>query len=460
MLVETDDWIGKAGGPNVQPIQLIHRGLDSYVSFHRKEEDGAFVNLWSVKAEDLRMMFPQLVADLLNDSFFSINSFYRGGFGKSQLRGLPRAHRQTKDLRYLNACFSDLDAYKEAGIQDGHLIGQLIIYQDQAVIPPASLIVRSGQGSWCLWLLRDRKSADNRPVAAFTEKLILWNEIQRAIAQRLRNLGPDALDAARVMRVPGSIHTGVGRPVTYLIQKDAAGQPYLYTLDEMAKFLDVKLPEYHPTVKDALTDKQKQPGNRWRGHRALYAQRVRDFELLQSIRGGFKEGCRNRACLLSASFLRKSKVSEREIREHVLKFAKQCRPALSEAEALAALREAMKSDTLRKIRDTTVGSWLRITPEENEQLEGTRYLEPEIKLETKANRVIRMEGRREAILRIQEELGYTPTVRKMAILLAEKGHQGSHVTVSRDYKALGLKSNTAQKKELRQHSRLQQRAFV
>jgi len=459
-MAEIDDWIGKSGGPNVQPIQLIHRGLDSYVSFHRKEEDGAFVNLWSVKAEDLRMMFPQLVNDLLKDSFFSIHSFYRGGFGESKLEGLPRAHRQTKDLRYLNACFSDLDAYKEEGIEDGHLIGQIIIYQDHAIIPPASLIVRSGRGVWCLWLLRDPKASDNLPVRAFPRKLILWNDIQHAIAQRLRNLGADALDAARIMRVPGSIHTGVGRPVAFLIQKDAAGQPYLYTLEEMAKFLDVKVPEYHPAVKDALTDKQKPPGNRWRGYQALYARRVRDFKLLQAKRGGFQEGCRNRACLLFASFLRKIRMPEPEIREHVLKFAKQCHPPLSQAEALAALREAMKPATLSKIKDSTIGAWLRITPEENEQLEGTRYLEPEVALERKESRVTRMEGRREAILRIREELKYTPTVREAAVLLAERGHEGSYVTVFRDYKALGLKSNAAQKQELPQHPHPQQQLFV
>jgi hypothetical protein len=136
-------------GPTCDPILAIHRGTDSYVTFHKMQDivtEGTKKKLvlrdLCVHIDSLRDIFPQLRAEFDandgTDSYFSLNSFFRPGSGiwwKSV--GLPRADRTKRNVRYLNAAFCDVDGYK-IGLDFGTLMGRLISLQDEGVIPQSA----------------------------------------------------------------------------------------------------------------------------------------------------------------------------------------------------------------------------------------------------------------------------------------------------------------------------------
>ena len=54
----------------------------------------------------------------------------------------------------------------------GKAIGAVIDAQDQGLIPPASVITRSGRGIWLLWLLQDPNGGLQRGLALLLLSLI------------------------------------------------------------------------------------------------------------------------------------------------------------------------------------------------------------------------------------------------------------------------------------------------
>ena len=127
-------------GPDLEPVQLMHRGHDGYVAFASKGNPaGEFRQLYSVRARDLDGVFPQLMPQLDADSFYSINGFFRAGYGNSQhspdgLR-LPRAHRNSDDVRWLTCTFADLDCHN-IGLTLGQTLGLVMDAQNAGIIPP------------------------------------------------------------------------------------------------------------------------------------------------------------------------------------------------------------------------------------------------------------------------------------------------------------------------------------
>src|ERR1019366_8517015 len=97
-------------GMSVDPILLIHRQPDCYVTFHLIR-DGDIVNDCAVKLSSLRDVFPEFRGEMERDFYFSLNSFYRPGQQGCGIAGLPRALRKAKTARYLNVFFVDIDCY-------------------------------------------------------------------------------------------------------------------------------------------------------------------------------------------------------------------------------------------------------------------------------------------------------------------------------------------------------------
>ena len=161
----------------VRPIPEIHRGPDAFVSFHRKSGD-ELENLGSVPTAELETMFPEFAAELKRDSYFAINSFCRAGRYGTCLPVLKPAYRKAESARYLNACFIDIDFHDKYGPFDfGYQFGQVITLQDSMIIPPASLVMRSGRGLWLFWLLA---SPQNPPIPprAFPEQVLTYDAIE------------------------------------------------------------------------------------------------------------------------------------------------------------------------------------------------------------------------------------------------------------------------------------------
>ncbi len=427
--------------PYVRPIAEIHRGPDGYVTFHRKRED-RLENLGSVPTAKLQAMFPEFAAELERDSYFSVNSFYRPGRFGNCLPGLQPAYRKGEGARYLNACFVDIDFHDQPGPLDfGCRFGQVITFQDQKVIPPASLVTRSGRGIWLFWLLADPQKP-MIPPRAFPEQVLAYDAVQREL---IRRTGADAAsDVARITRVPGSINSKIfpGDPnrVMMWTQRRADGDGYIYTLDRLAEFLNLEIPRLRPNRRGAqLRSEASERG--LRGWRALWQQRFEDFETLRRMRRAFAEGCRNRAAYIYGVILRGNGLDDAAVRQAVTILGRECCPPLSEREIKNAIEQSEESRG--QLRDTTIAGYLKVTPEEGRTI--PRWAHSDAPQEVSPTdmhltNIARIEFRTQNITAIVASLGRLPSTRQMARLLQQRGIYTSHVQVSRDYERLQMTS--------------------
>jgi hypothetical protein len=122
--------------------------------------------------------------------------------------------------------------------------------------------------------------------------------------------------------------------------------------------------------------------------------------------------------------------------------AAQCRPRPDKA----AVKDAVTySKKMKRMTDQTIADWLGMTPAESEILEGlppARTFRPANESSPGPRRREPQRAaigeRRAAIQAIITAAGTVPTVRDMSTMLKTKGHPGSHQTVFKDYKALGI----------------------
>ncbi|MCP4216412.1 MAG: hypothetical protein GY765_17310, partial [bacterium] len=113
---------------------------------------------------------------------------------------------------------------------------------DAGIIPHASIIARSGRGMYLLWLLH-RHLDETKPETGYLNRIVLYKQINKELCSRLEALSADsqAIDAARVLRVPGSTHSGSQKKVQYMIQAGEDGGTFTYSLEELGDFLNIKV---------------------------------------------------------------------------------------------------------------------------------------------------------------------------------------------------------------------------
>jgi hypothetical protein len=264
----------------------------------------------------------------------------------------------------------------------------------------------------------------------------------RAIAGYLSRLKADALDASRVTRVPGSLNGKCDKVVGYEIF-GGRDRPVTYTLADLAEWLRVE-PKKHRAKVQAAPSQPKSADSR-RRWRLLQASRLRQFEKLRTIRGGFLEGCRNHAAVLYTHFLTRNGVTGVALDRQIEQFARECHPPLASSELRGAMQTGSKMKTGKlMITNRRIAEWLNITPEESEVLE-TWPAAPCFggaaanQLDENTTRAERASARHAAIEEIMNCLnGNVPSLRKMKTLLRELGHVVSHVTIRNDYRVLGL----------------------
>lgn len=351
---------------DVGSILAIHRAPDGYVAFARKPlpadrrlgKNGkpyTFEHLFSIRSGELRDMFPALSNWLTQDSYVSVNSFYRAAPWANRTTGLPEVWRSENCLRYLTALYCDVDSGRGDSDEPGGKLDwrqaqhKLERLADAGKILQPSIMARSGRGLYALWLL----CAEDDPSElqkAWRERIVLYKKLNAGLVERLRRnqlpADKNALDAARVLRVPGSVHTVAHRTVKYVIQLDAAGRGFVYRMSEVAAFLGIsapggELPEGVRTLAKPVQYRKTQiPGSapgRKEGCRKMHALRASDMLVLQAWRGGFlKRGSKHpdgstspgRRFLLTlyAGFLRGSGATRSEILDAAVSMAANCRP--------------------------------------------------------------------------------------------------------------------------------------
>jgi hypothetical protein len=355
---------------------------------------------------------------------------------------LKPAFRKAEGARYLNACFIDIDFHDQTGPFDfGHHFGQVITLQDQKVIPPASLVMRSGRGIWLFWLLADSKIA-SLPPRAFPEHMLAYNDIELELTRRT-NADKVAHDVARITRVPGSINSKAGDTMRVMFwrQYDATGRAYVYTLESLAGFLGIELPQLRRRS-NVPESRPEASARGLKGWQALWRHRFDDFQSLREMRGGFSEGCRNRAAYIFGVILRGNGITDSVVGQQLTKFGSDCLPPLTASEIGGAIQQSKYNRG--KIRDSTIADYLKVTPEEAQYVPrwADRRALPEIGCsDMKLKYLQRADHRRQAIREILDLLGRVPSCREMAVLLRQRGIQISHVQVSRDYRDKHLSSH-------------------
>ena len=430
-------------GP-IAPILALHRHEDGYIAFAVARDGGEdFRPLISIRRDELARYFPEFREQLLKDSYVSINAGWR--LRRHGIDGAACGYplHRTDRLRYLCAAYADLDYYR-LGIDFGQALGQIVTMQETGNLPRASIIVKSGRGMWLLYLLHDHRDPSRAP-GAFPEKLEQYFALQRAIIERLAPLGADASarDAARHIRVPGSLHTGAEDSVQWWIQGEGPAA-YSYSLTQLCQLFGVQPAKRHVRERAAIEEPEKEKHRR--GWVALNRRRLRELSLLRCIRGGFSQGCRNNAAMIYAWLLRTNGVPRHEAAVEVNLMGSECNPRLTPS----ACRDAVKTGfgrRMARMRDQTISDRLDVTPSEAAMLErlppATRFkqTDPAPPAPTPSEIHSRtIMDRRERIARVISDLGYVPPVRDMARRLAEAGLKGNHDTVDRDYKALGIAS--------------------
>jgi hypothetical protein len=117
----------KPTGPELNPLKIIHRHSDGVITFHRKAGD-SFENLFAIRGEHLTRLFPEIRHQLETDAFMSLNAYWHSEPNRHLLSAAQC--RKPNRLRYLCACFADLDFYK-LGLFYGQAIGTIIDHQDE-----------------------------------------------------------------------------------------------------------------------------------------------------------------------------------------------------------------------------------------------------------------------------------------------------------------------------------------
>jgi hypothetical protein len=489
---------GGDAGISDTPIHDLHRGPTGVIPLARKEDGVVWQELGALAVG--QPILPELIPALLRDAYFAINTSYgqpaprktprqrtvwepiRGeqpGAEQQVTRtsftlhhthtatGLPFVRHAADTLRWLNAAYVDLDCYK-LGLSVGDALGALVNLQDAGEIPPATMFARSGRGLWAFWFLVDAQNPKSgiRAVHGQTHEpltsqratdraLRLYARVQKALVTKLASLGADlgAVDGPRYAPVPGTRKTSGREPVLYWIQATEDGVPY-FTLQSLAEGLGIPLTfRENPIIEAAFPsrplDAPKNPRKQaaaaagWRGR---WLNVVRDLETLWALRGetyGDVES-RHMAALYHAVALVRAGMDGREVNARVTRYweaSRTLRPQdpLSPHDLQSILKSARKKRRYTHLRRETYLTALRATPAERSYLVSIRPKTSPAPTTTRAHQPARRQAIIEAVtVRFR---GTVPSTRVMADYLASIGiPAGSHVTVSRDYAALGYQT--------------------
>ena len=231
--------------PSIEYVNIIHgdsKGWITKAKICNKE-----YKQWHYKYKDLI----ELKFDEYN-VYITLNTFYK-------------TYRRIECIKELNALFIDLDTYKTGFTKEQILINLNENHFKQSM-PIPNFIIDSGRGLYLIWLIKKVPSM----------ALPLWKAVEEYFYKTLKEFGADrqALDATRILRVPGSFNSKTHTEVKIIDNYD-----YLYELREIQS-------EYMPELSE------KAPVRRGRPlkikyifrERSLYHARILDLIKLCELR--------------------------------------------------------------------------------------------------------------------------------------------------------------------------------
>ena len=359
-------------------LDALHRHDDGVVTFHRNPT-GEWEPLFSLSPARIRELLPGIAEYLTTDAYWSMNAFSSPSRHPGKA-GLPGVLHDKRHVRYLCACFVDLDVGRKGkppgdpqGLDAFDVVGSVLRMASGGSIPKPSVLAYSCRGVYCLWLIHDDGTTK---AARCHDHLIarngLYTRLQRELYERTKHLAadPKARDVTRVFRVPGSVHSGVDREVEYMLLAGRDGFAASYTLHELAAALHIPqrlaAPLRAPQI-GTVDDGVKRYPNRRNGAQAQAQKYIDEFVTLEAYRGGFSQGTRRAAIEFLCVQMQKARYSPPEIRAAAERLQTACNPPEPDSHYTPGMVADKVIDRLYEPMNTKMPTWakrLKITETE------------------------------------------------------------------------------------------------
>ena len=316
----------------VEYIDRVHGNSKGWITRSCIDENG--YSQWHYKYAELREV------DLTGENIYiTLNTFFK-------------PYRRLECIKELNALFIDLDYYKTKFTKE-QIIMNLEGNYFNKIIPATNYILDSGRGLALIWLINKVPS----------QALPLWKAIEEYLYNQLKEFGADrqALDATRILRVPGSINSKSKTVVSIIDEYD-----YIYDLREIQKEF---LPELKP--KEKRKGRPKKINYVYR-ERSLYYARIHDITKLCELREYDLRGHREIILFLYRYYLCSFTEDTKKALEDVLELNSMFISPLKENEVIRATRSAEKcyldKNKEYKYKNETLIDLLEITEYEETQM--------------------------------------------------------------------------------------------
>ena len=286
----------------VEYIDKVHGNSKGWITRSCIDENG--YSQWHYKYAELREV------DLTGENIYiTLNTFFK-------------PYRRLECIKELNALFIDLDYYKTKFTKE-QIIMNLEGNYFNKIIPATNYILDSGRGLALIWLINKVPS----------QALPLWKAIEEYLYNQLKEFGADrqALDATRILRVPGSINSKSKTVVSIIDEYD-----YIYDLREIQKEF---LPELKP--KEKRKGRPKKINYVYR-ERSLYYARIHDITKLCELREYDLRGHREIILFLYRYYLCSFTEDTKKALEDVLELNSMFISPLKENEVIRATMSAEK----------------------------------------------------------------------------------------------------------------------
>jgi len=316
----------------VEYIDRVHGNSKGWITRSCIDENG--YSQWHYKYLELKE------TDLTGENIYiTLNTFYK-------------PCRRLECIKELNFVYIDLDYYKTKYTKEQVIMNLESNYFNK-IIPATNYIIDSGRGLALLWNINKVPS----------QALPLWKAIQEYLYHQLKEFGADrqALDATRVLRVPGSINSKSKTVVSIIDEYD-----YIYDLREIQKEY---LPELKP--KEKKKGRPKKVNYVYR-ERSLYFARIQDITKLCELREYDLRGHREIILFLYRYYLCSFTEDVQKALEDVLELNSMFIYPLKEKEVIRATRSAEKcyldNNKEYRYKNDTLIELLEITEDEEIQM--------------------------------------------------------------------------------------------
>lgn len=260
--------------------------------------------------------------------------------------------RRLENIKELKCLFIDLDYYKTGKSKEQILMDLEENYFNKKV-PIPNYVIDSGRGMYLIWLIN----------AVPSKALPLWKAIQDYLYNQLKELGADrqALDATRILRVPGSKNSKSDTVVSIVDEYD-----YVYDLIEIQ---DGFLPELKPYEKKKGRPRKV---NFIFRERSLYYGRIQDIIKLCELREYDLKGHRELILFLYRYYLCSFSEDTQKALADVLELNGMFRVPLRKNEVIKATRSAercyLDKNKQYKYKNDTLIELLEINEEEQKYM--------------------------------------------------------------------------------------------